>query len=108
VTSAPPPSSERDLELPDRSDSLRVNCFHIDGVLHVHTNRFAKFPRFLRQELGGGGPPQPQRESADADKIYALHAAPIDDDVLRVGILHDRGYWYAWNGITIVRFLPRE
>jgi hypothetical protein len=43
-----------------------------------------------------------------ADKIYALHAAPIDDDVLRVGILHDRGYWYAWNGITIVRFLPRE
>ena len=33
---------------------------------------------------------------------------PIDDEDRRQQILHDRGYWYAWDGITVVRFSARE
>ena len=34
--------------------SIRVNCFHIDGVLHIHSNRFAKLPRFAAPVAGEG------------------------------------------------------
>ena len=43
-----------------------------------------------------------------ADEVYALRAFPIDDEVSRTQILHDRGYWHAWDSIKVFRFLPRE
>ena len=96
------------LELPDRSDSLRVNCFHVDGVLHIHTGRYAKLPRLSGENWAVTVRREPDVRVAIADEIYTLRAAPIDDEALRVQILHDRGYWHAWDGITVVRFLPRK
>ena len=95
------------LELPDRSNSLRVNCFHVDGVLHIHTGRYAKLPRLRGQNWAVAVRRDPDVRVEIAERIYALRASPIDDEALRVKILDERGYWHAWDGITIVRFLPR-
>ena len=38
--------------------------------------------------------------------VYRLKATAIDDSDLRETILHERGYPYAWDGITIFRFTP--
>ena len=96
------------LELPDRSNALRVNCFHIDGTLHIHSNRFAKLLRLSGENWTVSVRREPSVRVQIADKIYRLQASLIDDEELRKGILHDRGYWYAWDGITIVRFLPPD
>ncbi len=96
------------LELPDGSDSLRVNCFHLDGILAIHTGRYAELPRVSGENWAVAVRRDPDVRVEIADKIYALRASPIDDEELRVQILRDRGYWHAWDGITIVRFLPRD
>ena len=96
------------LELAERSRAFRVNCFHIDGVLHIHSSRWAKLPRFSGENWTVTVRRNPEVRVEIEGKIYALQASPIDDDSLRMRILHDRGYWYAWEGITIVRFLPHH
>ena len=87
--------------------AIRVNCFHIDGVLHIHSNRFAKMPRLSGESWVDGVRREPNVRVAIAGDIYRMRATPIDDSDLRVAILHDRGYPYAWDGITIFRFAPR-
>ena len=94
------------IELREGAKALRVNCFHIDGVLHIHSSRWAKLPR-----LSGENWTEPVRRSPGVriqinDMIYPMQASPIDDEDLRTRILHERGYWYAWDGITVVRFNP--
>lgn len=96
------------LELSEGSTGIRVNCFHIDGVLHIHSSRFAKLPRLSGENWTDTVRRQPDVRVEIDDRIYALRASAIDDEDLRVQILEDRGYWRAWDGITIVRFLPRE
>ncbi len=96
------------LELRQGSKALRVNCFHIDGVLHIHSSRWAKLPRLSGESWIFTVRRTPQVRVEIEDRIYALQASPIDDENLRKEILHDRGYWYAWGGITIVRFTPNE
>ena len=90
--------------LPDDPRSIRVNCFHIDGVLHIHSNRFAKLPRMSGESWVETVRREPRVRVAIAGKIYSMRASPIDDSGSRGAILHDRGYWYAWDGITIFRF----
>ena len=84
--------------------SLRVNCFHIDGVLHIHSNRFAKMPRTSGESWVEIVRRDAQVRIGLAGKIYPMVATPIDDEKRRIAILHDRGYWYAWDGITIFGF----
>lgn len=86
--------------------ALRVNCFHLDGVLHIHSSRWAKLPRFSGENWTVTVRREPDVRVQIDDAIYSLRASPIDDDQRRVSILHDRGYWYAWEGITVVRFEP--
>ena len=95
------------LELSNDTDALRVNCFHLDGVLHIHSSRWAKLPRLGRENWIVTVRRSPDVRVEIEDKIYALRASPIDDENLRKRILHDRGYWRAWDGITVVRFIPR-
>ena len=45
------------------------------------------------------------RVAIDGD-IYRMQAHPLTDEALRVSILHQRGYYYAWGGITILTFTP--
>jgi len=85
--------------------SIRVNCFHIDGVLHIHSNRFARMPRLRGESWVDSLRREPRARVAIAGNIYRLRAMPVDDQILRVSILHDRGYWYAWDGITVFRFV---
>jgi hypothetical protein len=94
------------LELYEGSKGLRVNCFHIDGALHIHSSRWAKLPRLSGENWTDTVRRYPNVRVQIANSIYSLRASPIDDERLRTAILHDRGYWYAWDGITVVRFLP--
>lgn len=96
------------LELVERSKALRVNCFHIEGVLHIHSSRWAKLPRLTGESWIVTVRRAPDVRVEIEGRIYSLQASPINDESLRKRILHDRGYWYAWNGITIVRFTPLD
>jgi len=95
------------LELPGASRSIRVNCFHIDGTLHIHSNRFAKLPRFRGESWVDTVKRDPSVRVGIETDIYAMSATAIDDEERRQEILHERGYWYAWDGITIFSFAPR-
>jgi len=88
--------------------AIRVNCFHIDGNLHIHSNRFAKLPRFRGESWVATVRREPNVRVAIADNVYRLKATAIDDSDLRETILHDRGYLSAWDGITIFRFTPER
>lgn len=93
---------------PQEPHSIRVNCFHIDGTLHIHSNRFAKMPRLRGESWVEKLRREPRVRVAIAGNIYRLRATPIDDPKMRVAILHARGYLYAWNGITVFRFAATE
>ena len=95
------------LELREGAGALRVNCFNIDGVLHIHSSRWSKLPRLSGENWTDTVRRSPNVRVQIEDTIYLLQASPINDDGIRTSILHDRGYWYAWDGITIVRFVPR-
>jgi hypothetical protein len=96
------------LELQKGTKALRVNCFNIDGVLHIHSSRWSKLPRFSGENWTETVRHSPHVRVQIQDRIYPLEASPINDEGLRESILHDRGYWYAWDGITIVRFLQPQ
>ena len=87
--------------------TLRVNCFQIDGDLHIHSNRFSSLPRFRGESWVDTVRRDPLVRVSIDDNIYSLLAMPIENDQQRVQILHDRGYLYAWPGITVFRFARR-
>ena len=89
---------------PGDTRSIRVNCFHIDGRLHIHSNRFANMPRLRGESWVTTVRREPLVRIAIAGNIYSMIATPIDDPDRRVDILNGRGYSYAWDGITIFRF----
>ena len=86
------------------SRSLRVNCFHVDGNLHIHSNRFSKMRRLRGESWVETVRREPQVRIAIDHHIYRMRATPIEDEILRVALLHERGYVYAWDGITVFRF----
>lgn len=95
------------LELAGHVEALRVNCFHLDGQLHIHSSRWAKLPRLGRENWIRTVRREPAVRVEIDGKIYRLQGEPIDDESRRQQILHDRGYWHAWDGITVVRFSAR-
>lgn len=95
------------LELQGAAQGLRVNCFHIDGTLHIHSSRWARLPRFGAENWTVTVQRSPQVRVQIKDKIYRLRASRIPDETTRQQILFDRGYWYAWKGISIFAFHPQ-
>lgn len=95
------------LELPTGRRSLRVNCFHIDGVLHIHSNRLSKWPRLRGESWVTTVRRDPRVRVQISEKIYPMSARAVEDETRRVTILRDRGYWHAWDGITVFSFRPR-
>lgn len=96
------------LELQQDSKALRMNCFHIGGVLHIHSSRWAKLPRLSGESWTVTVRRSPNVRVEIEDKTYSLKASPIDDESHRKSILHDRGYWYAWDGVSVFRFTPNK
>ena len=96
------------LEIRKDAKALRMNCFHIDGALHIHSSRWAKLPRLSGESWTVTVRRTPDVRVEIAGKIYSMRATPIDDESYRTKILYDRGYWYAWDAITIFRFAPNE
>ncbi len=92
------------LELAEKSLAIRVNCFDIDGVLHIHSSRWAKLPRVSGESWTVTIRRQPRVRVEIGGRIYGLTATAIDDESRRREILHDRGYWYAWDAITVFQF----
>ncbi len=92
------------LEFQPESPAIRVNCFQIDGILHIHSNRFSNLPRLRGESWVKTVRREPLVRIAIAGNIYRMIATPIDDPDRRVDILNGRGYSYAWDGITIFRF----
>ena len=95
------------LELAGRDKALRVNCFHLDGDLHIQSSRWAKLPRFGPENWIVTVRRTPEVRVEIDGRIYRMRGAPIEAEDRRQQILHDRGYWYAWDGITVVRFVGR-
>ncbi len=96
------------LELEPGAEALRVNCFHLAGVLHIHSARYSKLPRLSGENWVVTVRRDPDVRVEIDGSIYEMRAVPIDDETARRQILYDRGYSVAWDGITVVRFLPRE
>tara|TARA_A100001037_G_scaffold306566_1_gene352783 strand:- start:1417 stop:1830 length:414 start_codon:yes stop_codon:yes gene_type:complete len=92
------------IELPGVPRSVRVNCFHVDGALHIHSNRFAHVPRLRGESWVNVVRRDPDVRVEINGRIYALTAIPIADESQRQALLLARGYWRAWDGITIFRF----
>ena len=96
------------LEVGEPTRSVRVNCFHIDGVLHVHSNRFSKFPRLVGESWVDTVVRIPTVRISISDRIYRMTGTIIDDEQRRRSILDARGYWYPWDGIRVFSFSPRD
>lgn len=86
--------------------SLLVNCFHLDGMLAIHSNRFAKMPRLRGESWVDTVLREPVVRVAIDGDIFRMRAHAVTDEARRVAILHQRGYYYAWGGITIFTFTP--
>jgi hypothetical protein len=71
------------LELVERSKALRVNCFHIEGVLHIHSSRWAKLPRLTGESWIVTVRRAPNVRVEIEGRIYTLQASPINDESLR-------------------------
>lgn len=94
------------LEVGEPARTLLVNCFQIEGVLHIHSNRFSRMPRLVGESWVDTVRRRPQVRVEIDGLIHSLRATAIDDEVRRRAILYDRGYWIAWDGITVFKFLP--
>jgi hypothetical protein len=94
------------LEVPEETRSIRVNCFHLSGTLHIHSNRFSRLPRWRGESWVKTVRRNPLVRIEISGKIYRMSATPIEDEERRQAILHGRGYWYAWDGIRIFSFAP--
>ena len=92
------------LELNIGAEALRMNCFHIAGRLHIHSSRWAKLPRWSGESWTVTIRRQPRVRIEIAGKIYSMQAAPIEDENYRQELLHNRGYWHAWDAITVFQF----
>ena len=95
------------LEPAEQPRAIRVNCFHIDGILHIHSNRFAKLPRWRGESWVNTVRRNPLVRVEIAGNVYPMLATAIDDEQRREAILKERGYWYAWDGITVFSFTVR-
>lgn len=95
------------LEVQGRQMALRVNCFHINGTLHIHSSRWARLPRLSGESWTVTVRRTPEVRVQIEDKIYRLQAFEITNETTRRQILFDRGYWHAWAGISIFAFHPR-
>lgn len=96
------------LELKEGETALRVNCFEVDGELHIHSARYSKMPRLTGENwIVTVGRAPDVRIEIDS-RIYRMTATFIRDRQKRLDILHNRGYWYAWDGIEVFKFTPRE
>ena len=92
------------LELKKYEQAIRVNCFHIDGVLHIHSSRWSNLPRLSGESWSTAIILQPKVRVEIDEKIYSLTASWVEDENRRRDILHNRGYIHAWDGIKVFRF----
>ena len=112
-TETPPPASfnlhDRTpcyLELAPNTTALRMNCFDLNGVLHIHSSRWSKLPRLSGESWTITAQRQPNVRVEINGKIYRMTAELIDDEAYRQEILYDRGYWHAWDAILVFKFRP--
>ena len=96
------------LELGPNTTALRMNCFDLDGVLHIHSSRWSKLPRFSGESWTITVQRQPHVRVELDGKIYRMTAERIDDEAHRQKILYDRGYWHAWDAILVFKFHSQD
>jgi len=96
------------VEVPEHPKALRVNCFQVDGTLHITSDRWTSFPR-LGQENWTFTAERVRNVRVEIEgKIYPVQASLVENEAVRQEILRDRGYVHAWSGIRILRFQPHE
>lgn len=94
------------LKLPTYDEALRMNCFQLNGRLHIHSSRWAILAQFGGKSWRDEIRKTPNVKVEIDGKIFAMTATAIDDEARRQEILADRGYVYPWKGITVFQFLP--
>jgi len=86
---------------------IRVNCFAIDGVLYIHSNRFVEIIN-LFGESWVATVARDNRVRLQVDgSIYLLLIMPVDNDKNRETILRARGYDPIPDGIRVFRLLDQ-
>lgn len=88
--------------------AFRVNCFEIDGRLHVHSHRFAKVARPFGESWVTTVRRDDRVRISLSRKIYRLRAMPIDDPEMRHAILISRGYDSPPEGIVVFELTARD
>ena len=93
---------------PASPHAFRVNCFEIDGRLHVHSHRFAKVARPFGESWVTTVRRDNRVRISLSRKIYRLRATPIDDPEIRHAILISRGYDSPPQGIVVFELAARD
>ena len=96
------------IEVPGHPRAIRVNCFHVDGTLHITSDRWTGLPRPGRENWTFTAERVRDVRVEIDGEIYPLQASRIQDETRREQILRDRGYVHAWSGIRVLWFQPRE
>ena len=76
--------------------------------MHIHSNRFAKVPRFVGESWVDTVVRTPAVRVSIGDAIYEMVARRVSVEAERRAILDARGYWYAWDGIEVFKFISRD
>jgi len=94
--------------------SFRVNCFQIDGKLHVHSNRFADINQWFSEHLGLESAwsyyvlDHPDILVSIENQVYSMTAELEFDKARRLTILKGRNYDPVPEPIRVFRLIPRD
>ena len=114
---APPPESWAFLgnDAPCRLETaapepraVRVGCYAVGDVLHVHSHRWTNAPRLWGSSWVEEIELNPAVRIEIEGVIYRLEAEEVRDEDLRTRILGDRGHVPPPQGMRLFRFFPRK
>ena len=92
----------------DRARSVRVGCYAVDGVLHIHSTRFADSWRLFGEGWVARVRRDPEVRVQIDDRVYRVRAEEVTDAARRAEILALRGFAPAPAGIRLFRFSEGE
>ncbi|MEM7411194.1 MAG: hypothetical protein AAF430_13240 [Myxococcota bacterium] len=87
--------------------SIRVGCYAIDGVLHIHSTRFADGWRLFGESWVQKARRAPSVRVEVEGQVFSLRALEVTDPERREEILAGRGFDPVPGGIRVFSFEER-
>lgn len=88
--------------------SVTVGCYAVDGVLHIHSHRWASAPRIAGESWTTTVDRDPNVRVLLDESLYAMQIVPVVDASTRRAILADRGFDPVPDGIRVFRLIARD